>query len=189
MTKRNKITILIAVVLLMIDIALGVYIVYGTKTHEEIKNNLTSNVLDKSKSTQTEQTNQEYNIIKIDSDEKMLSAAKESLKFIDNFHTEKGYFPCEDEFYINFWNRHYTYEPDLEGPFYNSPLIYYYPDCSSDSDRPQKFLWFYYSLNKANPKAFGTPSPSNGGVGTEYRVTSEQNDPDQQYYKDALKQF
>lgn len=124
-------------------------------------------------------------LITIDTDEKVLTAANESIRYIDSYYDDKGYFPCEKDFYSEFWGKKYaSYTPN-----YNSPVVDYRPYCGDlYEDKPPKFVSFCYTLKKSNPNAFGTAIPGNGGM--EYCVNSERTVTgsvhDIQYYKDVV---
>lgn len=123
----------------------------------------------------------------VNSDDKIIQAARASLQFIDNFYKEKGYYPCEDDFYITFWNRN----AEFRDPIYNDAghaKVDYRPYCNNENTKPQKFVSLCYNLRKENAQAFGYkyyPSPFGSGS-VNYCVASPGSDPKYPDYKQFL---
>lgn len=141
MTKNKKIALYTVLTLLFIDIGFGMYQKFSDDIYFS------------------------------NSDEKIIQSVKKSLQFIDSFYKEKGFYPCAEDFYINFWNKEFR-EPEYNidyRPFDD------YPECDY-KDEPRKFISLCYNLSKESPLAFGykyyKPSVLGWGASLNYCVTS-----------------
>lgn len=123
-------------------------------------------------------------VIQSAQDDRVISAARESIVFIDDFYKKNGYYPCEREFYEGFWAKEFNGAAYNDGQRYDEdpshtsswiaqengvvtqgenfdpgrPVVDYRSLCTESETRPQDFLSLCFEVFREGGDAFGAGS-------------------------------